>query len=507
MGNGVVQLIGAGPGDKKLMTVKAVECLAQAEVIVYDRLLGEAILQYANPDAELIYVGKGPGCHWATQAQINAILIEKALTGKRVARVKGGDPFVFGRGGEEAEALVERGIAFQIVPGISSAVAVPAYAGIPVTHRDYCSSFHVITGHEDPDKTDGQLNYEQLAVLDGTLIFLMGVGNLAAITANLIRHGKAPATPAAIIQNGTSVAQRVLVAPLAELAETAAKAGIGSPAVIVIGPVVALREKLNWFPHGPLAGKRILVTRAREQASKLVRLIEELGGIALEYPMIKVVAADGADQTEFRNAAARLAEFSWVVFTSANGVDYFFRLLQEEQVDRRQLAGLKFAVNGAATAQALWQYGFKADLIPSEYTATALLGAMLARLNGADRVLLIRAKQASEELVQGLTAAGIACAAVAAYQTVADENAAVAFRANLPKDGFDIITFTSSSTVRHFLNLLGGTRPAWLERSKVVAIGPVTTQTALEMGLKVAATAETHTVEGLIATILELVNQ
>jgi uroporphyrinogen III methyltransferase/synthase len=501
---GLVWIIGAGPGDKKLLTLKAVECMTDAEVIVYDRLLGEGILQYASPKAELVFVGKGPGCHQAEQWQINELLIEKALAGKKVARVKGGDPFVFGRGGEEAAALAGYGIPFVIVPGVSAAIAAPAYAGIPVTHRDYCSAFHIITGHEDPKKPESRLNYQALATLEGTLIFLMGVSNLAAIAANLIAHGKDPQTPAAVIQRGTTFAQKVAAAKLKDLAVAAAEAEIGSPAVIVVGQVVAMREQLSWFPSGPLGGKRILVTRTRKQSGKLARLIETLGGEVLECPVIKIAGADLPDREAFTKISQRLTEFTWIVFTSTNGVEFFWQMLQERQIDLRSLAGLKFGVIGEATAAELWLHGIRADLMPPEYTSAALLAALLPKLISSDKVLLVRAKHASEELPQGLAQAGIHCKKITVYQTLPNEKARQELAEYLKYGEIDILTFTSSSTVRHFINLLNGEKPEWLDSSKVVCIGPVTAQTAAESGLKVDAVAEVHTIDGMVAAILKM---
>lgn len=504
IGKGLVWIIGAGPGDKKLLTVKAVECMQEAGVIVYDRLLGEGILQYAAPEAELIFVGKGPGCHQAEQWQINQILIEKALEGKKVARVKGGDPFVFGRGGEEAAALAGVGIPFEIVPGVSAAIAAPAYAGIPVTHREYCSAFHVITGHENPEKSESRVNYQALAALDETLVFMMGVGRLEAIASNLIAYGKDPETPAAVIQQGTTFAQKVVIAGLKDLALRAAKAGIGSPAVIVVGQVVALRDQLNWFPRGPLAGKRILVTRTRKQAGVLARSIEAFGGEALECPLIRIAEADSPDREELRSALSRLGEFTWIIFTSVHGVEYFWKMFQAERKDVRSLAGLKFGVIGAATAEALGSHGIQADLVPSEYTSEALSDVLTPILTFSDKVLLVRAKNGSDELPQRLACAGKGYETVTAYRTLPNERAGAELAEYLKYGPMDIITFTSSSTVRCFMDLFGGKMPEWLGHSKVACIGPVTAQTATELGLRVDAVAGVHTIEGMMATILTM---
>ncbi len=504
IGKGLVWIIGAGPGDKKLLTIKALECMEEAEVIVYDRLLGEGILQYTAPEAELIFVGKGPGCHQAEQWQINQILIEKALEGKKVARVKGGDPFVFGRGGEEAAALAGMGIPFEIVPGVSAAIAAPAYAGIPVTHRDYCSAFHVITGHENPERIESRVNYQALATLDGTLVFMMGVSHLKGIIFNLIAHGKDPETPAAVIQQGTTFSQKVVTAGLKDLAVAATQAGIGSPAVIVVGQVVALRDHLNWFPRGPLAGKRILVTRTRKQAGVLARSIEALGGEALECPLIRITEADSPDREELRSILSRLGEFTWIIFTSVHGVEFFWKMFQAERKDVRSLSGFKFGVIGTATAEALWSHGIQANLIPPWYTSAGLRDALTPLLTMDDKVLLVRAKNASEELTQGLACAGISYETVTAYRTLPNERAGAELAEYLKYGPMDILTFTSSSTVRCFMDLFGGKMPEWIDHSKVACIGPVTAQTATELGLRVDAVASVHTIEGMMAAILTM---
>lgn len=505
---GKVYLIGAGPGDPGLLTMKAADCIARATVVVYDRLLGEGIVGLAAPQSELIYVGKGPDCHAATQDQINDILVRQALEGKIVARVKGGDPFLFGRGGEEAEALVEKGIEFEIVPGVTSAIAVPAYAGIPVTHRDCCSSLHIITGHSRADGagTDpGQsAAYRSLGGVAGTLVFLMGVKNMAEIAAALIAGGKNPATPAAVIENGTTFRQRVVSGDLAEIASIAAAAGVCSPAVLVVGEVVNLRHKLHWFPKGPLAGKRIVVTRAREQASLLVQKIGELGGEAFEFPTIAVLPPAASDLAVLDRELGRIGAYQWLIFTSVNGVDAFRRRMTELQIDLRALAGIKIAAVGAATAAQLWKYGFKADYTPAIYTTASLLDGLKTIAKPDDAVLIPRADIAPPDLEQGLSAAGIRCTTVTAYRTVVDPSSMAKMADFCEKGPFDYITFTSSSTVRHFTALLPQEYLPQLQASRIVCIGPVTAAAAREAGLTVAAVADTQTIDGLIGKILEM---
>ncbi|MDP4183081.1 MAG: uroporphyrinogen-III C-methyltransferase, partial [Bacillota bacterium] len=321
-GLGKVYILGAGPGDDRLITLKAAECIGKADAIVYDRLVGSSVLGLAKNNAELINVGKMPDFHAIPQDEINEILVKKAEEGKIVARVKGGDPFVFGRGGEEAEFLHENGIEFEIIPGVTSAVAVPAYGGIPVTHRDHCSSLHIITGHERPGKESSFINYEALSKLEGTIVFLMGVKNLQIICKNLIECGKESSTPAAVIEKGTTIDQRVVVGTLADIENKVHDAKIQSPAVTVIGSVVGLRERLNWFPKGKLAGKRIIVTRAREQASSLVSSIRDLGGETVEFPTIRI--EEPSNFSQFDKVLENIRDYNWIVFTSVNGVKGFF---------------------------------------------------------------------------------------------------------------------------------------------------------------------------------------
>ncbi|MCX7843470.1 MAG: uroporphyrinogen-III C-methyltransferase [Clostridia bacterium] len=499
---GKVYIIGAGPGDHKLLTLKAAECISRADVIVYDRLVGSKILGLAKKDAEMVYVGKLPEHHAVPQEGINRILVEKALEGKTVARVKGGDPFVFGRGGEEAEALAEAGIEFEVVPGVTSAVAVPAYAGIPVTHRDFCSSLHIITGHEKPGKEESSLDFETLSKLEGTLVFLMGVKNLSSITSNLIEYGKSKSTPAAVVEKGTTIMQRKVTGTLEDIAEKVKEAGIQSPAVTVIGEVAGLDRRLEWFGKGKLAGKRVLVTRSRQQASKLSEKIEELGGEALEFPVIRI--EEPQDYSELDKALENIGVYSWVVFTSTNGVEYFFKRLRFKRIDIRKLSGTKLCAIGEATAEELEKMGLYAELMPQSYTTLDLLKQLLPKIKKGEKLLLARADIAGKELSEGLKEKAVEFDDIAVYRTVLEESGREAIIELLEKGNIDFVTFTSSSTVRNLLSILGKDNIRLLDKVKKVCIGPVTAKTAEESGLEADAVADVYTVEGLVNKLVEL---
>ncbi len=499
---GKVYIIGAGPGDYKLVTLKAIECIKMADVIVYDRLVAGKILGFAKENAELIYVGKMPDLHAVPQDGINEILVKKAQEGKLVARVKGGDPFVFGRGGEEVESLYENDIEFEIVPGITSSIAVPAYAGIPVTHRDYCSSLHIITGHERPDKDNSLLDYGLLAKITGTLVFLMGVKNLGEICANLIENGKNPKTPAAVIEKGTTSEQRTAVGVLEDIAGKVKEQGIKSPAVTVIGDVVSLKNKMEWFPKGRLAGKKVLVTRAREQASKLVEKIEEFGGEAIEIPSIKIEKLESFEK--FDQALDKLNDYNWLVFTSVNGVKAFFDRMKYKCVDIRNLYGVKLCAVGKATGEELKRLGLTVDYMPEKYTTDELLKGLLEILNPGEKVLLARADIANPDLYKGLMENGINADDLVVYRTILDDRC-LGYAENMLQDGkVDFITFTSSSTVSNFVSIIGMENLKILDKSKVVCIGPVTSSAAEEFGIKVSGVADEYTIDGLLKKLLEI---
>lgn len=493
---GKVYIVGAGPGDEKLITLKGIECIQRADVIVFDRLVNPRILQYAKAGAELVDAEKIPDCHAALQNEINRLIINRAQSGKIVARVKGGDPFVFGRGGEEAECLHVLGIKFEIIPGITAAVSVPAYAGIPVTHRDYCSSFHVITGHEQPGKQDSSVDYRELAKLSGTLVFLIGVKNLPDICDNLLVYGKSPNTPVAVIEKGTTRRQRVLTGTLYDIVEKVGEAKIESSVVMVIGEVVRLQNKLHWFPAGPLTGTRILVTIAREQAGKLIEKIEALGGEAIEFPVTKIVPP--ADFIHFDYCVQNIAGFQWVVFTSANGVQVFFNRLKAKNIDIRQLYKIKLGAAGEATGDTLKDLGFQVDFIPERFTTRDFLDGFISRIGAGERVLLAGADRAGAEISDGLKAQNIRTEDLMVYQTVIDPQDTAKIIKLLQDGGVDYITFTSASTVRNFVSIIGSEQIVLANRCPIICIGPITEQEAYQSGLNVADVADEYTIDGLV---------
>ncbi len=494
---GRVTLVGAGPGDPGLITLRGVEALRQAEVVVYDYLASPELLRHVPVAAERIYVGKKAGAHTMAQEEIGALLVGLGQEGKRVVRLKGGDPFVFGRGGEEAAALAEAGIPFEVVPGVTSAIAVPAYAGIPVTHRGVASSLAVVTGHEDPTKAESAIDWQALAGVD-TVVFLMGAGNLPRIAAELVARGKPAATPAAVIQWGTLGSQRTVAGTLADIAARAGDAGLSSPAVTVVGGVVALREGLRWFDRRPLSGLRVLVTRTRDQASKLAEGLRALGAEPVECATIETAEPD--DWAPLDRAIAAIGGYQWVVFTSANGVEAFFRRLARAGRDARALAGARLAAIGPATAEALAAHGLTADLVPGEYVAEALSEA-LGDVGGL-RMLLPRADIARPALAEQLRAAGALVDEAVAYRTVAPAGLETTLRQAL--DGADVVTFTSSSTARHLVAALTpGEAARALAGVAVACIGPVTADTVRELGLTPAVVAEEYTVDGLLKALVE----
>jgi uroporphyrinogen III methyltransferase/synthase len=502
MNNGKVCLVGAGPGDYKLITVKGRDCIAAADCIVYDRLADDRLLAGARPDVELIYVGKASSDHTMRQEDINALLVAKAREGKTVVRLKGGDPFVFGRGGEEALELVAAGIPFEVVPGITSAIAVPAYAGIPVTHRGIATSFAVVTGHEDPAKTESSLRWDKLAQGADTLVFLMGVENLPYITDKLIAHGRPAATPAAIIRWGTKPGQQVLATTLGQAAADVAARGIKPPAIFLVGEVASLREKLAWFDRRPLFGKRVLVTRARDQASLLTNALEDLGAECIEAPAISIVPPD--DYAPLDAAVAGLAAYDWLIFTSVNGVDHFFARLHAAGRDARALGGRKVAAIGVATAERLRGQGIIADVVPAEFRAEGVVAALEGRVAPGMKVLIPRAAVARDLLPEKLREAGADVDVVHAYRTVSGDSDGRSIAGELAAGAVDLVTFTSSSTVTNLLGLLGPDGPALVARARVACIGPVTAETCLEKGITPDVIAEEFTIAGLVEAIGKL---
>jgi len=500
LNKGYVYLVGAGPGDPKLITIKGSECISKADVLVYDRLASRRLLTLARLECELIYVGKSPDRHTLRQEEINQLLVDKGLEGKIVTRLKGGDPFVFGRGGEEAEALLDAGIQFEVVPGITSAIAVPAYAGIPVTHRDLTTSFAVITGHEDPTKNETTIHWDHLAQSHGTLVFLMGMQNLSMISQKLMENGKKPTTPVAIIQWGTRPEQRTLVGQLDTITKDVQEQGLSNPSIIIVGEVVSLREKLQWFEKKPLFGQRIVVTRARHQASELSQAIEALGGEAWEFPMIKIVPP--SDNSYFLKALDNLIEFQWLIFTSVNGVEAFFAELKNQERDVRDLVGIEIVAIGPATQAALEKKGLRITYVPEEYRAEKIVEGLASRVVSGQRVLLARAEEARDILPESLKAMGVDVWDVPVYKTVIGGANREELKSLLLDKGVHSVTFTSSSTVRNFLTLIDGDL-SLLDNVLLYSIGPITSATAQGLGLTIFKEAEQYTINGLVEALLE----
>ncbi|MDI6906790.1 MAG: uroporphyrinogen-III C-methyltransferase [Thermoanaerobacterales bacterium] len=506
MNKGIVYLIGAGPGDPGLFTLRGAECLQEADVIVYDRLVNPRLLRHARPGAELVYAGKSPEGHSLTQDRINALLAGHAEAGRRVARLKGGDPFIFGRGGEEAEFLAERGIPFEIVPGITSAIAAPAYAGIPLTHRDFTATVAIITGNEDPTKEESNIDWAKLATGAGTLVFLMGMGNLTAIMERLTAHGRRPETPAAVVYRGTWPEQATVVGTLADIGERVAQAGIKNPAVIIVGEVCTLRDRLQWVERRPLFGRRVLVTRAREQASDLAQAIAAGGGEPLEFPTIAITPPE--DWGPLDEALADVGSFDWIVFTSVNGVRYFLARLRECGGDVRDLAGIQLAAIGPATRQALEAYGLRVAFMPEAFRAEEIGRQLPGLLRPGARVLLPRTDIAPKALNEALTAAGAVVCEVTVYRTRPVADRAPKVRELLREGRIHAVTLTSSSTARNLAAALGEDQaPALLASTVVAAIGPVTAATARELGLRVDVVADEHTIPGLVRALEERFRQ
>lgn len=509
---GKVWLLGAGPGDTSLLTEKCLHCLRTADVIVYDNLVSASLLNEARPDAELIYAGKRASNHHLKQEETNELLVKKALEGKNIARLKGGDPFIFGRGGEEAQELRKAGIEFEIVPGVSSSYAAAAYAGIPVTHRDYASSFHIITGHESNTKDGLALNYKLLAQEEGTLAFLMGLGNLPHITRELIAGGKAPDTPAAVIQAGTTARQRTAAGTLATIGEEVKKAGIHTPAIIIVGEVISLQEQLNWFGKGPLFGMRVLLTGTEGMCRKQQEVLKEEGAEAVSFSLIRTkrlrsevltrAVGELAGQ-ENPNPGTKETQglpergYTWIVFTSSSGVDFFFDEMKENQKDIRKLAGIRFAVIGSGTKEALEARGIYADFVPSRYSGRDLAAEWIPGLTRKDHVLLLRAEEASPELTQALEQAEIPYKAIPLYTTEIDRRKEEELKRVLSE--VDYITFASASAVKAFVSMAGDLSGL---TAKIICIGPVTERAAIKAGLNVHQSAVVYTAEGIRDVLL-----
>ncbi|RUM88013.1 MAG: uroporphyrinogen-III C-methyltransferase [Thermodesulfatator sp.] len=495
MKKGKVYLVGAGPGDPGLITLKGLKALSRAQVVIYDYLANPRLLSHVPESAEKIYVGKKGGHHTLSQEGINRLLVEKALEGKTVVRLKGGDPFVFGRGGEEIEALLEHDIPFEVVPGVTSAFAAPAYAGIPVTHRRFTSTLALVTGHEAEGKKESAIDWEALSRI-GTLIFLMGMKNLPRICENLLRYGRAPETPVAVVQWGATPRQRVATGTLSTIVEEVQRAGLSAPAIILVGEVARLREKFRWFDNRPLFGRRVMVTRTREQASRLTEALEALGAEVLEIPTIKIVPPESFKPLD--QALKCLEKFDWLIFTSQNAVRFFRERLFALRKDVRALAQVRLAVIGAATGKALREIGLFPDLLPREYRAEGLIEAFSREDLRGKKILLPRAEEAREILPESLRKMGAEVEVVPAYRTVLPEESRKLLEEALSR-GIDLVTFTSSSTARNFFRLLGDRELP--EEVLLASIGPVTSATLRELGHPPHIEAREYTIPGLVEAI------
>ena len=494
---GKVYIIGAGPGDPGLITVRAVECLQKSDVVVYDYLVNQDTLGLAGKDARLIYVGKKGGDHTVSQEILNQILVKEACDGNIVSRLKGGDPFIFGRGGEEAEVLSEAGIPFEIIPGVTSAIAVPAYAGIPLTHRGFTSSVTFVTGHEDPTKGGSSIDWENISVV-GTVVFLMGVKNLTHIVTNLIKNGRDPGTAAALIRWGTTADQETLTGTLGNIAEMAEEKNFSPPAIFVVGDVVRLRDDLNWFERKPLFGKGVVITRPDEQSGELRALLNGNGARPISFPTIRIVPPNSFDDLD--KAIGNLNKYNWIVFTSVNGVKFFFKRLGDLKKDVRDLKGIRICAIGPATAGAVEKLGIRVDIIPDDYIAEAVLEKFRGQEIGGRNILLPRAEIARDVIPEGLSKLGANVDVVIAYRTVNSRRDKKKLYELIDQGKVDVITFTSPSTVINFLNIMEDDMHL-PEHIKIACIGPVTAAAAEKLGLKVDIVSKTYTVSGLVEAI------
>jgi uroporphyrinogen III methyltransferase/synthase len=501
---GTVYLVGAGPGDIGLLTIKGLKCLKKADVVVYDFHLNAQVLNYISHDAEFIYAGKRGGRHTMTQDEINAVLIEKAKEGKNTCRLKGGDPFVFGRGGEEAEALAKEGIEFEIVPGVSSAIAAPAYAGIPLTHRLYSSSFAVIPGYEDPSKKESAIDWPRLATGVGTLVFLMAVKNVDQIAQKLIDNGRSPETPVAVIRWGTRPDQTTVIGTLSTIGDLLKERDIKPPAVMVVGEVVKLRESLNWYEKKPLFGQRILATREHAEGFEL---LEELGAEIISFPTIEIVPPENYDTLD--QAIGAVESYDWLIFTSRNGVKYFFKRFFEKDRDIRDLKGIHICAIGTKTAAEVNAYGIKVDLVPEEFRAEGLVelfqkfqGSKGEGLKGL-RFLFPRAEKAREVFPDRVRELGGEIDIPVAYRTIKPEFHGKRLRRFLKEGRISIATFTSAATFNNFREIMGKDAEEFLRALVIAVIGPVTAKAVEKAGLHVDIMPKEATIEAMVNEIIE----
>jgi uroporphyrinogen III methyltransferase/synthase len=496
---GKVYIIGAGPGDAGLITLKGIDCLREADVVVYDYLVSKDLLKYARAEARLIYAGKQGGSHTLSQWQINDLLVKEAKSGNTVARLKGGDPFIFGRGGEEAEKLAASGISFEIVPGVTSAIAVPAYAGIPLTHRGLTSTVAFVTGHEDPTKEKSDIDWQALARI-GTLVFLMGVKNIEKITEELTLNGKPSETPAALIRWGTTPRQEILTGTLTNIVKLARERKFAPPAILVVGEVVDLRDTLKWFDQKPLFGKGIVITRPEKQADDLAQLLIKEGANPIHFPTIKIVPPPNWHKLDA--AIKNMEYYDWLIFTSANGVAYFFERLLANKKDVRDLKGVKICCIGPATAQQVEGKGIRVDLVPKKFISEGILKSFSGKNLKGKKILIARAAEARDVLPEGLKKLRAQVDVVTAYETINSGKKKNELEALLKENQIDVITFTSSSTVNNFVKIMG--RNFSLPKSvKIACIGPVTAAAAKKAGFPVDIHQEEYTMEGLVQALID----
>src|SRR5574337_872021 len=501
MKRSMVYLVGAGPGDPRLITVKGLECIKKADVLIYDYLVNVDLLKVAKPNAEFIYVGKQGGAHTLEQDDINQLLVKKAKEDKIVTRLKGGDPYIFGRGGEEAIVLRENNVPFEVVPGITAAIATPNYAGIPVTHRDFTSTFGLITGHEDPTKDESSIDWAKISTGIGTLAFYMGIKNLPYITEQLMKHGRSKDTPVAVIRWGTTTQQKTVTGTLDTIVQKAKD--IKPPAITIVGEVVKLREQLNWFETKPLFRKTVVVTRSREQASEFADQLYEYGAHVIEFPTIEIAKPENIEPLD--DAIQNIHSYNWLVFTSINGVDSFFQRLFELGKDIRELKGIKLCVIGPATESGIEKYHVNVDCKPPKFVAESVVEELkkVTVIKG-EKFLLPRADIARSFLPEELQKLGGKVTDLVAYKTVMAQPRDINLADKIKNGEVHIVTFTSSSTVRNFVQIIGEKNIASFNgRVQYASIGPITTQTAEELGLRVAIKAKEYTIPGLVDAIME----
>ena len=502
---GKAYLVGAGPGDPALITIRGKEILEKAQVVIYDYLANAKLLRHAPDDAEFIYVGKKGGVHHAhTQDEINEMLVDRVRSGKRVVRLKGGDPFIFGRGGEELEELVKADLAFEAVPGVTSASAAATFAGIPITHRDFTSSVAFITGHENPEKKKSNIKWDKIATGVGTLVFYMGIKNLTSIAENLMKHGRDPQTPVAVVRWASRPDQRSVVGTLATIANIVKEEGIKPPALTIVGDVVSLRRQINWYEERTLFGKKLVVTRTRDQASDLVASLEENGANCLEFATISLQPPDSWEELD--HALADPGKYQWIIFTSINAIDAFFNRLQHHGLDSRSLHNCRVAAVGRVTADCLLAHGIAADLLPDDFTGEGLAAALEAEGVAGQEILLPRALKAREVVPERLRAAGAVVTVAPVYQNVRPSGHDAELKAKLEAGEVDMVTFTSSSTVNNFVMMLGVADSAELAGLmlgvEIAAIGPITAKAVVKHGLKVDVQPETYTIPAMVEAIV-----